>query len=41
MMKKEQYERAQLDVIVFQTEDVITTSGPEEYEDSILKSSHP
>ena len=27
-MKKEQYERAELEIIQFQTEDVITTSDP-------------
>lgn len=35
-MNKEKYERTQLDIIEFQTEDVIMTSG-EEYEDDILK----
>ena len=35
MMRKKQYERTQLDVIVFQSKDVIMTSG-EEYEDDII-----
>lgn len=35
MMKKEMYERTELEVIRFQSEDVIMTSG-EEYEDDIL-----
>lgn len=35
-MKKEQYERAELEVIRFETEDVILTSL-DEYEDDILK----
>lgn len=34
-MEKEKYERTELDIIVFQTEDVITTSGIE-YEDDEL-----
>ncbi len=34
-MRKKQYERTQLDVIVFQSKDVIMTSG-EEYEDDII-----
>ena len=34
-MKKEKYERTELEVIKFQTEDVIMTSGPE-YEDDEL-----
>ena len=33
-MKKEKYERAELDVIKFQTEDVIMTSGDPIDEDS-------
>lgn len=37
-MKKERYERARLDLIVFQSDDVITTS---EYEDEILKQNQP
>lgn len=36
MMNKEKYERTELDVIEFQTEDVIMTSGLDEYEDDIL-----
>ena len=40
MISKEQNERAQLDLIVFRTEDVILTSG-EEYEDEILKAPDP
>lgn len=35
MMKKERYECTELEVIRFQTEDVIMTSG-EEYEDDII-----
>lgn len=31
----ETYERAELEIITFQTDDVITTSGEEEYEDII------
>lgn len=31
-MKKEKYERTELEIIKFQTDDVITTSGPEEDE---------
>ena len=31
-MYKEKYERTELEILMFQTEDVITTSGPE-YED--------
>ena len=34
-MSKESYERTELEIIRFQTEDVIMTSG-EEYEDNIL-----
>ena len=34
-MRKERYERTELDVIRFQIEDVIMTSG-EEYEDDII-----
>lgn len=34
-MNKEMYERTDLEVIRFQTEDVIMTSG-EEYEDDII-----
>ncbi len=40
-MKKERYERARLDLIVFQSEDVIMTSGLEEYEDHPLINSQP
>ncbi len=32
-MKNEQYVRTSLEVILFQTEDIIVTSGPDEYED--------
>ena len=37
-VKKEKYERAELEIIQFQTEDVITTSDPMEkfYEDEEL-----
>lgn len=35
-MKKEKYERTVLEVIRFQTEDVITTSGPV-YEENLLR----
>ncbi len=34
-MGKERYERIELDIIKFQSEDVIMTSGLEEYEDDI------
>ena len=39
MMNKEQYERTELEVIRFETENVIITSNfdPDEYEDDILK----
>ena len=37
-MKKERYERTQIDLIEFRSEDVITTS---EYEDEILKQNQP
>lgn len=38
-MNKEKYERTELKVIRFKTEDIITTSGVkyDEYEDEILK----
>lgn len=38
-VKKEKYERAELEIIQFQTEDVITTSDPMEkfYEDDELQ----
>lgn len=37
MMNKEKYERTELDIIEFRTEDVIMTSGElDEYEDDIL-----
>ena len=36
-MNKEKYERTELEVIKFQTEDVIMTSNFDEYEDDILK----
>ena len=38
-MNKEKYERTELKVIRFKTEDIITTSGVkyDEYEDDILK----
>ena len=38
-MKKEKYERAELEIIQFQIEDVITTSDPMEkfYEDDELQ----
>ena len=35
-MNKEMYERTVLEIIRFQTEDVIMTSGPDEYEDDII-----
>lgn len=38
MMKKERYERTQIDLIEFRSEDVIATS---EYEDEILKQNQP
>ena len=34
---KETYERTELEIITFTTEDVITTSGLDEYEDDIIK----
>nr|WP_316624881.1 hypothetical protein [uncultured Ruminococcus sp.] len=34
-MKKEKYERTELDIIKFQTEDVIMTSGIENEEDEL------
>ena len=37
MMIKEKYESTELDILRFKTEDVITTSGLDEYEDNILK----
>lgn len=37
-MYKEKYEHTELEIIRFQTEDVIVTSGPDEYEDDILNS---
>ena len=37
MMNKETYERTELEMIRFQTEDIITTSDSDEYEDDILK----
>ena len=37
MMNKETYERTELEMIRFQTEDIITTSALDEYEDDILK----
>ena len=37
-MNKEKYERTEMEVVEFQTEDVIMTSGPDEYEDDILNS---
>lgn len=36
-MTKEAYERTDLEVILFTTEDIITTSGLDEYEDDIIK----
>ena len=36
MMFKEKYERSELEVIEFQSEDMITTSLPDEYEDDII-----
>lgn len=36
-MTKEAYERTDLEVIPFTTEDVITTSGLDEYEGEIIK----
>ena len=35
-MLKEKYERTEMEVIEFQTEDVIMTSGLDEYEDDIV-----
>lgn len=35
-MNKEKYERTELKVVEFQTEDVIMTSGLDEYEDDII-----
>ena len=37
MVNKETYERTELEMIRFQTEDIITTSDSDEYEDDILK----
>ena len=39
MVNKEKYERTKLEVIRFETDDVLTTSifDPDEYEDDILK----
>ena len=34
MMNKETYERTELEIIKFQTEDIITTSGSIPYEDN-------
>ena len=36
MMNKEKYTRSEIEVIEFRNEDVIMTSGPDEYEDDIL-----
>lgn len=36
-MDKEYYERSELDIIRFETSDVIMISGPDEYEDDIIK----
>lgn len=36
-MKKETYERTELEVFVFATADVLKTSGLDEYEDDIIK----
>ena len=36
-MDKEKYERTELEVIKFQTEDVITTSGYEDDETELIK----
>ena len=33
-MNKEKYERTEIEIFQFQTEDVITTSGPLDYDDS-------
>lgn len=35
-MEKEKYERTELEIIKFQTEDVICTSGPESREEDEL-----
>lgn len=35
-MNKEKYERVELEITEFQTQDVIMTSGLDEYEDDIL-----
>lgn len=36
-MTKEAYERTELEIIPFITEDILTTSGLDEYEDDIIK----
>ncbi len=36
-MKREKYERTELEIIEFHTEDVIMTSELDEYEDNIIK----
>ena len=36
-MTKEAYERTELEIITFATEDCLTTSGLDEYEDDIIK----
>lgn len=36
LMNKEKYERVELEITEFQTQDVIMTSGLDEYEDDIL-----
>ena len=36
-MKKETYERTELEVFAFATEDVLKTSGLDEYEEDIIK----
>ncbi len=36
-MTKETYERTETEIFLFSTEDVITTSGLDEYEDDIIK----
>ena len=36
LMNKEKYELAELEIIEFQAEDIITTSSLDEYEDDIL-----
>ncbi len=40
-MIKENYERTELEIIKFQTEDVIMSSDPYEYEGEIIGSIHP